>query len=433
MSEPLRRGSSAALALFLAWGTGASASPAAPTIAATQEPSTAEQACRLLGQPGANGESLSSSLVALGPAAIWPLIDALRDESVLASDSGGRVRLEPATLLAVHKALSRFGSTEVVPCLRGRIAGSAGPDDRRVVIEILGSLGGTEDLDLLFDAASPPEDGTRCDSRSAKVTQRALEQIFARCPSALEPAAKRLPHAHEELAPALARAIGSSGSPTSFDLLAWSLGQSPTLDLIVLPNLSKAEGRTTSPQRGRVLERVRADLASSNRMLARTAAMVCGELDDPLSAPALCELLEGPDAQLAASAHASLKKLSGLGFPAQRSRWRQWLQAEESWYASEAELAIGQLQSPDVELVLRALQALVQHPLYRDTFAPSVACATSRSEPGVRCFACTVLGRWRWSASIPVLRELARDRSLDVAKAATDALRAIDPSLTVTK
>src|SRR5262249_36248921 len=156
------------------------------------------------------------------------------------------------------------------------------------------------------------------------------------------------------------------------------------LDLVVLPNLTRAQGCHTSSQRARALEYVRADLASSQPMLARTAAMVCGELADPLAAPDLCDLLEGADAQLAAVAHGSLKKLSGLGFAAHRERWKQWLQTEVEWYQSVGKYDIRRLRSPSEEVVLEALQSLMQHPLYRDEFVTRVSDVTQRSEPALR-------------------------------------------------
>jgi HEAT repeat protein len=58
---------------------------------------------------------------------------------------------------------------------------------------------------------------------------------------------------------------------------------------------------------------------------------------------------------------------------------------------------------------------------------------TERSEPALRRVACTVLGRLRASAAIPVLRELARDPSPELAQAAADALRALESATSASK
>jgi len=427
MHRPLRLATGVALALILGAGTGAAASPVGRPIAAIEDPWVAEACSRLLRQADPNPEELVAALLALGPAAIEPAIDALRDESVPAGEGELRVRLAPKTLVAVHKALSQFEHAQVLANLRLRVASSPEWEQRKVVIEILGNLGEAADLGLLLEAATPAADGVGFDVRPVMLTQPALERILARHPAALENVAKRLTSVHEALAPALARAIGSSRSPKSFDLLVGALGVNPAIDMVVIPNLARAEGRNNSSQRGRALEVVRADLASSEPMLARLAAIACGELGDHISASALCELLEGHDPKLTQAAHEALQQLSALSFTAQRSRWQMWLRLEETWYRSEADFTLGQLRSKNEKLVLQALETLAQHPLYRESFTPSVVAVTSRSEPSLRSMACSVLGRWRSRASIPLLRDLARDPSPEVAKAAAEALHSIDP------
>jgi len=426
-SKPPQAAAGVALALLLTGWTGVGANPAVRVIAAAQAPSAVEQVRLLLGRSGAKSDELLSALVALGPAAIEPALDALRDGCVIEGGSEDPARLAPETRLTVLKALSRLERAPVLAALGERVARSAESGDRRVVLEILGSLGSAEELELLIQASTPPPEGPTFDSRVADVAQRSLELIFERHPSAVQSVGKRLSSAHEAVAPVLARAIVASAAPSSFDLLSGALGHTPALDLVLLPCLASAEGWHSSSQRGFALQHVRNGLASSNPMLARAAARACGDLGDALSAPALCERLEGRDAQLAAAAHASLKQLSGLGFAAQRERWKQWLQAEEAWHHDEAEASVALLHSEDEEQALQALQALVLHPLYRESLAPSVAQLANRSEDRVRAFACTVLGRWRWPASTPLLRELARDSSPEVAKAAADALSWIKP------
>ncbi len=430
MTKPLRLAATTTLVMVLLGVPCAGVLRAERSVAAAQEPKVGEQVSQLLRQPRAAAESTIDALVALGPAAIEPTLEALRDESVGLGET--LIRLPPRTLDVLRKALARFDHAELIERLRVRAAFAEGTDDRRVVIEVLGLLGSAADLDLLFEAATP-QDGSGCDSRWTTVAQRALEQFFKRHPSALEPAAKRLPAAHIDFAPALARAIASNPHPSSFDLLAGALGHRPELDLVVILNLPKTAGCYSSPLRARALDLVRADLTSDEPMLARVAAEVCGDLGDALAAAKLCELLESSDAQLVVTAHVALKKLSGLAFPAQRARWQQWFQAEDAWVRSEAELVLGQLESQDKDEVLQALQELVLHPLYRDTLARKVLGVTGRSEPELRVFACTVLGRLRAPASIPALRELERDTSQEVADAAGDALRLVEGPSTASK
>jgi HEAT repeat protein len=411
--------------LLASW-LSAGVATAARASAAARAAADAEPTFELLRRRGANRDELIAAFIALGPDAIEPAIDALRDESVPSSAGETPAPLPRETLDAVREALFHLDRATVVASLRMRTARSAESGDRRVVLELLGGLGSAQDLELFVDTATPPSVGTGFDSRVAAVAQRSLEQLFQREPAAIELAAKRLSASHEDVAPLIARAIVASGSPASFDLLALSVGQRPGLDLIVIPCIPAAQGRATSPQRNRVLESVRNDLASSNPMLARAAAMACGEFADPLAAPSLCRLLGDSDAELASAAHVSLKRLSGLGLAAQPARWQQWLAAEEAWFQAEAGLALEQLESSSEQEVLQALQSLVLHPLYRENLAASVAAVARRGAPGVRKLACTVLGRWRSPSSIPVLRELVRDRRADVAAAARDALAAIE-------
>ncbi len=400
-----------------------------PAEKSAQERSPAREVQRRLQAREEDPDVLAAALIELGPAALEFLVDARRDRTVLSGDSLSRVALTPPKLLAVSQALAALPHPQLVAALSDRAARSAESNDRRVVIELLGELGGIEDVELLLGAATPPQEGPGFDSGVTHAVQQALVQLFARVPAALEPAARRLPNLHGDVAPALARAIAEGRAPTSFDLLVRALDDTAHLDLVVFPLLARAEGRHTSPKRERVFELVRERVGSTDPMLARTAARLCGELGDTQAASVLCDALDSPDAQLAAASHASLKQFSGLGFPAQRARWKQWLDSEEAWRRSECEQVLEQLRSRRDDVVIQALQTLAQHPLYRDLLAPSVAEVARRPEPNLRVVACTVLGRLPSSSSIATLSELARDPQLN--RLAHDALRAIDPSLIV--
>jgi hypothetical protein len=429
MREPARRGAGLIAALALTAWMGADASAAPRATAAAQTSAPASEVARVLRAPAEDRQALAAALVELGTPAIEALIDARRDKSVRASDGLSRFALTPPRLLAVGDALSKLPRPQLVASLSERIERAATGGDRRVVIELVGEIGEVDDLELLVEAATPPKGEAGLDSSVTVAAQDALGLLFARHPAALEPAAHRMASAHVDVAPAIARAVAASASPASFDLLVRALERAANLDLVILPLLAKAEGRYTSPKRERLLELVREHLASTDPMLARSAAHLCGELGDSLAVPALCELLEGADVQRSAAAHGSLRKLTGLGFPAERARWKLWLESEEAWRQAEAEAVLEDLSSEREDAIVRALQTVAQHPLHRDLFAPSVVAVARRSESSLRLVACSVLGRLRAPSSVAALRELALDR--DLTAAANEALRAIDPSLVV--
>ncbi len=166
-------------------------------------------------------------------------------------------------------------------------------------------------------------------------------------------------------------------------------------------------------------------LASTDSDLHSLACLVAGDIEDRDAIPALVtSLTEGPPPVQDAALWA-LRRIVGTNLVSDAEVWQEWIEAEESWFATDWRKRRNELRSADKVKVLKALRELSMHPLYRHESAELIRSVLQHRSAQVRLAAVQVLMELGSPVSVPALIDSLEDRDVDVRKAAHEGLQAI--------
>jgi len=121
----------------------------------------------------------------------------------------------------------------------------------------------------------------------------------------------------------------------------------------------------------------------------------------------------------------ALRRISGLGLPAEPDLWRTWAGKESVWQDQDESEMTTALADPDPVQVTIALRACAGRRAWRATVAEDVIEVLERPEPGLRRLACEVLTQLGVPASVKALVPLLEDDDESVATAAWQAIRTL--------
>jgi HEAT repeat protein len=325
-------------------------------------------------------------LVRLGSPAVAPLF-----EHLCASVKGDAPLGELRTA-AIQGALARLPRDEVLALLTRETRAADNEHRREAGLDLLGRLDGRGDLKLALELGSSGD----LESPPGPALLAALERALLGMCEHDESAVRSLAGLFARVAPAaqavIAAVVRQAGGEAAASLLAAQLGSAGVdADGILLLELGEIGCREESGEDTLVLERVRGLLGHPDSRLRVLACMALEKLRDHEAVPDLVVLLDDDDPNLRLRAHAALRSLTRLRFPADSETWLAWLSDGLAWWDERAEPCRVALVSGTPAEAAASVQELAHQRLFVQHAASILALALQRPEPDVVKSACRAL------------------------------------------
>jgi HEAT repeat protein len=362
----------------------------------------------------------AEALADLGPGAAQPMFERL------CANRAGDAPLGQLQVAALHAALARLPREDCLALLERETRAS---DDRRreVALDVLGTLGGRNELKLALDLGAPAGREAPPDATLGAALERALLGLCEREEGTVRALAAFLPRVPPAARVSIAAVVARAGREAAASLLAERLGSAGVeADAILLLALARL-GRSSDREDDLLLfERVRGMLGHPDARLRVLACVACEKLRDHEAVPDLVVMLDDRDPNLRRRAHAALRSLTGQALPADPGGWLAWLSAGLSWWDERAETCRVALVSGTAAEAAASVQELARQRLFVHHCADILALALQRPEPDVVKSACRALGATREPAALRALLTVADHPDPSVAAEARAALHRLE-------
>lgn len=379
---------------------------------------------RLLEVEGEPRERALTKLVERERGCLAPLVTLALDgglpAELEAQAAGPNQELRWRTL--VIEALGRAELDLVLEQIDEALALDARTERMLRATEVLGALGRAGSLAYLLEIGRSALAEQDPEASAHGVVARAVEQVLSRDAGALEVLEFRWHSLDPCLRPALALALERVPSPQGMALLASVLGDDAAHDAVLLKSIlgaaRSAGGWLAEPG----LAEVREYLTHADPALQLLAVLTLTHLGDEPAFRSLVELLDHSDERLRGSAWQALQSLSKITLPPEREPWLAWYKSECGWLDSEGRLLRRSLASPRPAVVVRAISALGEHPLFAAELAPELFPLLWNARIEVARAACAGLVRLSSARAIEELREVCEQGPAALRPAAEQAL-----------
>jgi len=338
-------------------------------------------------------ETLPRTLAAAGIQIVRPCLDVLELERVAQVRPGDRAQqLSVPQREVVLRTLARLPVEPVVSAALDRAQLSQSRPVRRLVLDVLGAVGGPQHLQRLVEYGWL--EGEPWPPRDVQASfQSALAAILAREPALYDRLGAFHRDAPEALGDAIVCAVGDAGDPRGLEFLEHVLTFRPELTAMCASQVRRL-GRCEQPEVNRGLaQRLRWAIDPDRPETCRALLLALGELRDYEALPALIELLDSEDPGLQSNALWALRRITGLEFPGLSSRWASWYEAELEWFAKQEESALRDLHVGPPSAAAAATRAISERRLWREDLALELVSALERPQPTLRAPICRALER----------------------------------------
>jgi len=297
--------------------------------------------------------------------------------------------------------------------------------DHRLAVRVLGEGGQGADLPLLAKLAEPEEDGGLLERTFAETFEPAIAALVARDEHSTSELKRTMLDTTIGVRRSMATGLGAVGGTRALEELAALLNFDEALDPTLLSEIAGVARKAPQPFDEGVLQQVRNCLADDEPQIAAAAANALGALEDQASVDALVELLGNDMPCVSGNAHRALKRICGVDFPAERTRWEPWLAEERAWFAQRAPAAIAGLAAHNRLTLVASLSEIGMQRLHRKELAEEVLAVLERNDPEERTLACQTLSQLGSRGSLPHLVLALEDHSPEVSAAAWAAIKTI--------
>ena len=312
---------------------------------------------------------------------------------------------------SVHSAIDRLQRPEDAP-------------PSAAVIAAIGAVGGSNDLRDLFTLALP-EDATEFEPLVAEALEDAIVSIAGRNADAFDALSALVHRARLEVLPVVVAAVGRTRDSRGIELLGDALAQDDTLAAQVAGQVRLLGASQRLEVNQVVADALRPHFEDGTPTMQRSVMLALAELEDYHCLPTLIELLDSENEGLRDNALWSLRRMTELGFGAQRSRWEAWHQAELTWAHTEYRLMRMRLNSNTPARVAEAVLEFSRHRLFRHELALDVEGVLDHPKTSLRIAACETLAQLGSVHSMPALIDQLGDPRSALRDAAQDALSRI--------
>lgn len=376
----------------------------------------------------APGAELVQRMLAAGPGAVAAEIDILARRRVpeTAPEDTPQILSDPQLEL-VLAALARSGESEVRAEIKARLEmDPLDPRIRLAAIHALGAVGKGTDLVRIVELAPRRDDEDQTLTRESRETVRsacaAILRSDGRSWTALSELVRKVdPAAGRALLGAIAARREPRALPVLFSAARWQEDLGPQAAALATTCGGSADPKLDSDFTAWIVS----ELRDARPEYVRSLLQALGTIDDGTNAKMLIEHLKDEDAGSRDSALWALRKISGLGFPADPVTWRAWILAEDTWHKNRRPRLRFELDSNDVSRVATALREYSERRTRRPELASEVAVLLQHPQRELRLLACIVLEHLGSPAACGALSERLRDPDADVKEAAWKALCSI--------
>jgi len=324
----------------------------------------------------------------------------------------------------VLAALGRLARGDVLGIAQRRLAGSPEIAPRVAWLEVLGAVGGADQVAEICGAALLREE-TVVPGATRAAFREALAGILGREARAYSELRDYLRGDRLELLPSAILAMGDAGDARGLPLLDEILTLHAHHGQLVASQVSLI-GRSPSPEVNRRLAAgLRWVLDPARIESARAAVLALGVLRDHEALPALIGFLEVEHAGLRDNALWALRSMTGLPYAADARLWRLWHARELDWFTREHANLEARLASGNPAIVASALRAVGERLTRRDVLARDVLVVLGSPRPELRSLACSTLATLDEPLAVPALLDLLDDEDPDCIRAAREALVAL--------
>lgn len=309
----------------------------------------------LEGARGLTSATLADTAVGLGPDLVPSLLDGLlgRGEWPEGEDAAtGDLRVA-----ALRDAWSRYE-----PALRAQaLVEFSAPtrDERRVLVELAGELGGELALPTVVRIARGFEPSELSRSFVAEPVEQALALALRASTLSERNLESMLADLSAELAATLVRGWAHSGDSRGPAIAARALGIDAALDLEILTALAQPTCPARAALGERALALVRQALQRDDPRLRRCAAAALGNARDTLAVEALVESLDDVDALVRASARDALRSVTGSDLGGDSAAWGAWLGERREWLEGTLPRDLARARGADCVDAMEALESLL--------------------------------------------------------------------------
>jgi hypothetical protein len=379
--------------------------------------------------PGVLGHELAS----LGIEIATPLFAILESRKVPGLGKDAPQQLSERQLEAILVSMEEFGSRHMMPLLSKDPAGMTSVATRRAVIDLLGAVGESSELSVLFTQGLLEEEKELHRSLEPRL-RTALASILTRDSRAFEVIRAIWPRLPEAILPAVILGIGESDDPLGVEVLGEMYHFNSSHELLILGQISQVAPSSQTQVNRELVEKIVGKLGAEDRRVKMAVCLALGRLEAASCVPHLIELVNSEDKGLRQNAHWALKELLNLDFAASVGLWRYWFKAEEQWLAREYPQVIAGLNDPREATVRSSLRSISGHQLNRHELAMSVGEVLDNRSEAVCLEACKVLeglgSRWAIASLITALedkRPLVREAALRALSVITGEKLTEDP------
>ena len=309
----------------------------------------------LEGARGLDPVALADVAVGLGPELVPSLLDGILGR-------GEWPEGEDAATGDLRVAALRDAWTRYEPALRAQsLVDCSAPtrDERRVLVELAGELGGELALPIVMRlardfepadlsrsfVAEPIEHALALALTSSQASERHLESMLAGLPA--------------ELAATLVRGWAQSGDSRGPAIAARALGTDAALDLAILTALAQPSCPARAALGERALALVRESLHRDDPKLRRCAAAVLGNARDTLAVEALVECLDDVDALVRAVAREALRATTGKDLGGDSEGWNAWVRERREWLDAMLPRELARARGAECVDAMEALDTLL--------------------------------------------------------------------------
>jgi len=355
-----------------------------------------------------------------------PLLFQAAAEGSSSVRGGEPVPLSEEERILVRESLTARPRRELIPFLADLASREVPTTARLEAQRLLGSIGSADHLKLLARVTLPvaPEREPRLLEPELRAGfSAALSAILARDTAALGQIGTYLNESPSALSGSIVDGLASVPSLDATRCLAALLGRRPGLDPLLLTRL--AERGSDAAVDESVREAVRRYLGPREATLMCMAARAAGEFRDEGAVEALMTLIDHSDEPVRDSAFLALKRISGLAFGSDATRWTSWYHAEMRWWEEEADPLLQRIERARGVEFVRASRLALEHRLFRDRIAEAFAQVLRRNDVEEVRLACRALEQLRSRVAIRGLIECLEHDAPLVREAAWTALRAI--------
>jgi hypothetical protein len=322
------------------------------------------------------------------------------------------------------EATRRWPEEACIDAVLGLLGDEPAVSDGTTAARLLGEFAGGRGIQPLFAIARSFEPTQMGHPQIAGEIERALSNMLRRDTLGFGYLREELSRTDGPLLACVVHALGTLPSDEGATMLIGLLGREHDLDGGIIESLGLQGPLIERCCEGACAESVRRYLNDVDPKLRKHAVIALGRLGDTTSLQSLVEGLDDHDRRVRGASLWSLRRITGLGWSADMSRWQQHLEAEEVWlgttFADLRDDALGE----DVGRARKALHTIAAHKMVRHETASRLAIVFEH-EPEIASAACEALARLGGPEAVLVLRAAAQDPRDEVAEAAERALATI--------